>query len=468
MLCQQIKDQLKIPEGQPTEFQGTVIADYVNGANFFCFEGKRFRWVVLKTQCLVQAVAAINTFLDDAKPDRLIIHCFKQFIGTHKTGEIMESIRLLRQKAGRVPWHKVVFCSMPFDPILEAHWEEIGDMNVYSRNQNVSMSRTPLNAHKALLKRTRGLKKLHVRGDCYEEKRTNVGLGATLSIVGMGKIEVLFGKHFQSGFNGFNSETGLTVNEHQPEPLQITPGYKFNPFMIELIKRQGTYDKNLRPTKKPKGARNDILHPVLATIGRRRPSTATEYSDHSSGSAYGRRSNSSGSAGSGRSSAPASRRSSRASVSGASAAGPSEAGASGSRADQDDAEQERHIAELRAELFKRINSDMCRCRVPGNANAVKDIQSKLDTAVKEHKSTVEHYRRQRDSAERCRREDRDRFIASWDKLHAEVDWLAHTRRSLEDKVIRLEQDLARIREERDHLRDQGRGGRDQGRGGKRR
>ena len=114
-------------------------------------------------------------FLRDPSTKKVILWCWDRFIPTTPVNEIMESMRVAGHMIAMKTNCEAVFPSILFAPALENYWNRISNVNLFARNLNISMRRSPLSSHKATLKKVKGFKQLCCRGDSWQEKKDGTG-----------------------------------------------------------------------------------------------------------------------------------------------------------------------------------------------------------------------------------------------------------------------------------------------------
>lgn len=422
-LCDQVKKLGEPGSGEPGGVQEVFRYEYIVMSDrcppevSFEYEGVEIKWMHVDKLTVADTQVEIMRLLDDAAPKNIIVWCYNKFIlNKDSTNEVMESIKLVRNKAKDNTRHSVALADCLFVPELESRWKDISVFNFYVRNINMSMSRTPLSPSKGFLKKVKHLTKLAVKGTCWLEHENNTGLGTNLSEEGWNKIRRWFGAHMLSGMQELNTRT-LPGKQEWPAPLYLTPGYKGS-VMVNCLISKGTYRYPDSPSVKRARAElarligNDILHPNLSSIHRR-------FSTSSSGSSSSRRSS-----GSGR--LPYNRQPS--------------------------------VSERQTSpRYSRQPSVSERQESPryNEAEVKEKLQvSKLERDIADLIKEIEVLKESREREVEKRRVIEDRLYSRLDRLGSEMEWQARDRRSLESKVAKLKDDLRYLKEARDEYRSE--------------
>ena len=377
------------------KFTYIILADYSIDMDRFQHGDHTIRWVLVRSNTILETETVINNFLQDPHPKGLVIHCFTRFFLElkYKLDDVMTAITNIATKMKNIFIHNLVFSTSPFYPCMEKKWPQVAAFNLFTRNTNIAMGKTPLGLHKSLLRSVKSLGKMAVKGDMFQEFREGSGVGASLTHEGVEKICHWLGQHCVRGMETtVDNYTSLTPNESVPECLSWTPGYKGD-LMVRFIRQMGTYKGLPRYSsnsgkyqrqqyQRNKDQRRDTLRPSLASIGRR-PSTSA----------------SSSSASSIRSSSVATR------VEG------------GDLADQ-----------VRLVKLERDNQDL--------RNVMQTLKDKAE------------------EERRDRRRGEENLTNTIQRLFSEMEWMSRSRQDLSTKLIKAEQELLVMKEDRNYLSDE--------------
>ena len=389
-------------------FKNVVISDKCIGADRFSFEGQEIRWVYLKTdKTLGYVVNQLLRFIEDPTPKCIVIDVFNQFLASEPIGKIMQSISQIRNKMWENKTHWVVFTSCLFGPFQEPWWDEVSALNVFIRNINLSLQVTPLQLHKSMLKKVKGLKQLCVRGSDWEEHRLGTGVGKTLSAGGIERIKDWIGAHVVKGMlKPVDENTASLCNEDSPAPLHISPGFK-SWKMVQFLMSLGTWDadsiyfnvrrrssiasndssRSLKTGSSSSVKSDDILRPILAGITR-----SNRYTKPKQDQRPGRKNNT-------------------------------------------------RWSNKKNNTWKQSGAqrDQSPCSYRLQAE---DLEAQVADLKREH--SLENRRR---------KETEEKYAHRCERLSSELEWAGVDRRSLEDKNRALEKEVARLSEDRERLRD---------------
>lgn len=286
-------------EARSFRYTYIVLSDFDIGKDRFEHDNVEVRWVLVQRDTIKATVTIILNFIDDPSPKGLIIMCMNRFWQELNLpiNDVMNSMRTIANRMSTVFVHNLVFATSPFLPCMEKKWPQAASLNLFIRNLNIEMSRTPLGIHKVLLRKVKSLGKMCVKGDMYIEFREGTGVGKTFTPEAIDKICKWIGQHCIRGMDKtVDHFTPLTVHDSEPESLSWTPGYKGD-LMVGFIKQMGTYkplplrrNPNSKPYQRQQAQRNrdqkrDTLRPYLASIGRRPSTSASSSSCCSSGRA---------------------------------------------------------------------------------------------------------------------------------------------------------------------------------------
>ena len=394
-LCDQVENMGK-STAPVFRFKYLIVTDQEPKENSFEFMGLLIEWIYVKKSTPMNTMNEVCKILDDEAPKYVIVWCFSKYIQDgNVNNDVLEALKLLRNRVWKCTVHKVVISDSPFPPALERSWKEISTYNFYVRNLNISMSMNPLTVAKAFLKKINHIPKMCVKANYWRENCEGSGLGSTISDCGWDKVRRWFGAHLLSGMSeAFNDMTALG-REEIPNPLQGSPGFKEKP-MVTFLKALGTYDPGWTAFKsKPKGPaalkNNLTLRPRLASIGRRQ-------STSSSGSSGSRRSQ-------------YSRQSDRPAVQ------------DGRKFSQEEVDDKTKLVRLEREV----------CDLSNIVDGLKEAKEKEISK----KRSIE-----------------DKLYNRLERLSAELEWQSKDRRSLESKISKLREDLRVMTEDRNHYRQE--------------
>lgn len=404
-LCNKL-DMVGISGPQHPGFALLVLSDKEIGKDKIIEDGLIMRWFCVKTdRGMVRILEQVTKFLMDTNPKMLILDCWNQFITRESTGKIMKYMTAVRNVVKDYPMHKVVFPSFLFSPELQPWWDEIASLNVVTRNLNLSINMTPLQLHKCLLKRSKGQRQLTVRGDDWEEHRMNSGLGKNLSQQGIKRVTDWMMTHFKKGMHGVvDPKTALLVTEDTPAPLYCSPGFK-SYTMVQLLKLQGTYDIDADLVRTGRGRRfsvgssrssrsDSVLRPRLQGVSKK----------NWNNSKFERRSE---------------------------------------RSDRSDSGH----GSWRRGSYDRVDDH-------GEEPCPNELKvTELEGVVADLQARLEVIRKEKTKEEKVRKEIEENYSSRCERYAHELEWMAHDRRVLSEKLIVVEKESARLGEDRDRLRD---------------
>ena len=297
LLCSQVQDvgldgHVLTEKDELSAYQLIVLTNISIGSDRFTHNGVVVRWICFEATTIEATNTIVTRFIDDPSLKRVIVDCYSKFLKCEPVNDVMQAIRQICNKSALVYSSKLCFSSAVFPPHQERFWEKYSAFNVFVRNINIAMKMSPLSNHKGTLKKVKHLTKLATRGDCWQEKQNNTGLGSTLSSIGVQGQKTWFGDHLCKGmFREVSTDTSCTVKEDSPAKLQHTPGYK-SPEMVTFLKQIGTYvEGSMPPTKERWGKKNkfnqgDYLRPDLSSINRRGSNSSSSSSASSRRSSY--------------------------------------------------------------------------------------------------------------------------------------------------------------------------------------
>lgn len=390
---------------RPRGFRNVVISDKCVAADRFVYNNLEIRWVFFKTdKTLTYVVNQLLRFIEDPTPKRIVIDVFNQFLESEPIGKIMQAISQIRNKMWDNKTHWVVISSCLFGPFQEPWWEEVAALNVFIRNINLSLQVTPLQLHKALLKKVKGLKQLCCRGADWEEHRLGSGVGKTLSAAGIDRIKDWIGAHVERGMSKpVDDNTTNLCNEDSPAPLNISPGFK-SWKMVQYLQALGTWD--------PESVRYNV---------HRRFSLGSNHSRDSD------RSLKSGSSSSVRSHDDL--RPNLVSASGVS-------------------KNNRYSKPRGGRNFRGRNNTW---RQAGSKRDESPCSFKLQ--AEDLEARMSDLKREHSLENKKKKETEEKYARRCERLSSELEWAGHDRRNLEDKNRALEKEVARLTEDRERLRD---------------
>lgn len=391
------QDDLQV-EHDVFRYTYVILSDMDIGKDRFEHHNLEIRWVLVKRNTIAATVQIVLNMLDDPLPKGIIVACFNRFwqeLGL-PLKDVMQGMRTITTKMQSVFIHNLVFSTSIFKPSSEKQWPKTAQFNVFVRNTNIEMSRTPLSVHKALLRKVKSLSKLASKGEMWVEFRNNSGVGSTLSAEGIIKICNWYGNHCLRGMKKVvDHDTPLLVTDNEPECLSLTPGYKGD-IMVDYIKEMGTYRPPNKYNVKTKmwqrqqkqrnrDQRGDFLRPHLSSIGRRVSTYSTSSSSSSS-------------------------RQSRGSA------------ASGSRKQEGDLLDEVKVVRLE--------------------NDIRDLQNVIQSLKDKNEDDLKE-----------RRRGEENLTGTITRLFSEMEWMSRDRTELSAKLIKAEQALQTMKEDRDQLSD---------------
>ena len=397
-LCSQVQSVELQPE--PAADQGAakhtfiVLSDVDIGRDRYHHLETEIRWVLLRRDTIKETVTVILNFISDPHPKGLVIMCFNrfwQFMGV-PINDVMCAIRTIANKMSTVFIHNLVFSTAPFLPCMEKKWPQAASLNLFIRNINIELNRTPLGLHKSLLRKVKTLGKMAIKGDNFVEFREGTGVGKTFTPEAIGKMCRWIGNHCLRGMaHTVDHFTPLTVHDNEPECLSWTPGYKGD-LMVGFIKQMGTFKPlpsscvispryKRQQAQRNRDQRRDTLRPYLASIGRR-PSVSSSSSNSSRRSSSG-----------------------------------------GMRVEEADLADQVRIVRL-----ERDNQDL--------KNVLQTVKDKAE------------------EERRDRRRGEETVSNTVQRLFGEIEWMIRDRIELSSKLTKAEQALIQMKEDRDAISDE--------------
>lgn len=205
-------------------------------------------WRTLHLPSIFETTTEILRIIrDTVGQKKLIVQIYQKYAGCLARNVIEGELLKIFEQNREAGHHQLQVPTFYFVPEHCNIWSDIGELNVFIRQQTLLDNMGPFNLHRYLMKPLGGGYTLYSKGMMWEEYRTNVGLGRTLSAEGLAKIKKFVIEQFQTGFNGLNRQKSHQgVREVVPPALYLTPGWRTNSYMISILIGRGLAPEDCR------------------------------------------------------------------------------------------------------------------------------------------------------------------------------------------------------------------------------
>lgn len=203
---------------------------------------------------------------DTIVPKKIIVSIYQRYAGGLAREVIEGELRTIFEENRKIGVHQLQVPTMYFVPEHCNVWPEIGELNVFIRRETLRDNMGPFNLHRFLMKPLGSGYTLYCKGPMWEEYRTKVGLGRTLSSEGLAKIRKFTIEQFKTGFCSINRPASRQgVREVIPPPLHVTPGWRTDDYMLDILISRGLAPEHCR--ERPASV-NEIAMNQLSRRGR--------------------------------------------------------------------------------------------------------------------------------------------------------------------------------------------------------
>ena len=224
-------------------------------------------WVTMHHDSIFETTREVIKIIQDTSaPKEIVLQVFQKWAGG-VTREVFErEMTKVFEENRRVGMHKLQVATLYFIPEHSPVWPTIGEINCFIRKETLKDNMGPFNLHRFLMKPVGKGYTLYCKGMMWEEYRTDIGLGRTLSNEGLAKIKKFIIEQFKTGFLDIKLPSHQGVREVIPPPLYLTPGYKSNERMLEILINRGLAPVTCR--ERPASVAVDHVNEQLSRRGR--------------------------------------------------------------------------------------------------------------------------------------------------------------------------------------------------------
>ncbi len=227
-------------------------------------------WVTMHHDSIYETTKEVIKIIQDTSaPKEIVLQVFQKWAGGVAREVFEEEMFKVFEENRRVGLHKLQVATLYFIPEHSPVWPTIGELNCFIRKETLKDNMGPFNLHRFLMKPVGKGYTLYCKGMMWEEYRMDVGLGRTLSNEGLGKIKKFIIEQFKTGFLNIKLPSHQGVREVIPPPLYLTPGYKSNERMLDILIQRGLAPVTCR--ERPASVAVDHVAEQLSRRGRSAP-----------------------------------------------------------------------------------------------------------------------------------------------------------------------------------------------------